>query len=555
MNDTKNSDNANLDDDIDDLDKKDRKRERVLRGILDNLRNKKDHFLAISVEMGSSHSYISSVPLKWFANVHFASDLKIFQEHHDEREKSVAINDKTLELLSQRKPDWRRQIVMTTYLSVREHHKFPPVLLVAYQNWIFDPESDKWGADKRALEDSVTHVSLDTGSWIVDFNHSDTHFYALDGQHRLMAVKGLRELLDGRLPQKKKDGTPVSARSIKIDDILPYAPKNVSESDFISRLNSIMEEKIGVEIIPAVQIGETLEEAFARLRKIFVDVNLNAKKPEKSETSILNETDGFCIVARRVMVSHPLFYRNEKLYVDTKKNQLDEKSEDYTTLQAIVGVAKLYLGQLDGFIKWKNPVCGIKEAGFLRPTDEDLEKGVKKLSAYFDAMMKLPSHGDMIRGESVSKIRRRKKQIKGEIIEGNDNVLFRPLAQEALAQAIGELERERGLTPEQIIKTLSKKDDLNDSALRLTEKASPFFGVLCDPVTKKMRKDSYRGLASRMFRYLLGGGETESEDRERLRKDVFESRRYTAKDAEHPRATSYGGEEVSEDKFELPHPW
>lgn len=551
MNNTDKSSNDKLGSYINDLDKNEgRKKERVLRGLLDTLRNQKDSFLAVSAKMGSSHSYISSVPLKWFADVRFASDLKVFQEYRDERGKSVAINQATLDLLSQRKPDWRRQLVMTAYLLLRPHHKFPPVLLVAYQDWIFDPDSDKWGADKRALEDSVLHKSLDTGSWVVDFNHSITQFYALDGQHRLMAVKGLRELLDGNLPQRKKDGTP-SKVSITIEDMLPYVPENMSENAFRSKLNSTMEEKIGVEIIPAVQVGETIEEAFARLRQIFVDVNQNAKKLEKGELALLDETDGFSIVARRIMVSHPLFRSKDpdgELLVDTKSGQLNEKNNSYTTLQTIVEVARLYLGQLDGPDAWGNDLCGIKGAGSLRPTDEGLEEGQEKLKAYFDAMMTLPSHVKMTQGKSVSELRSREDNC-------DDNILFRPITQEALAQAVGELERGGGVTPKEIIKKLGKKDNPNESNLRLTDPASPFFGILCDPVDKKMRRqEKHKKLVTEMFIYLLGGGFEQDERRERLKTDVFDSRLVVEAGTE-SQAIGYHGKQIPKRDFELPVPW
>lgn len=524
-----------------------------LRRGLDNFRNQRNHFLAISTEMGTSRSYISSAPLSWFADVHFASDLEVFREHHDERGKSVDINEETLGLLSQRMPDWSRQLPMAVYLSVRRHRKFPAVLLVAYQKWVFDPDSDEWAMDKRALRDSVTRKSLDSENLIIDFNHSKTQFYALDGQHRLMAVKGLRDMLDGSLARKKKNGEIVGGKSITIEDIRQFSGEDVPENEFRSNLNSIMEEKIGVEIIPAVQMGETKEEAFARLRQIFVDVNQNAKPLNKGELALLDETEGFRIVSRQVMVSHGLFRggRDGTLLVDTKNKQLSETSDKYTTLETIVKVSKRYLGQLDRFGKWETEVGKIKGAGWLRPEDGELRAGREKLSAYFDSIMTLPSHREMIKGrKNVRLLRGREKRC-------NDNVLFRPIAQEALAEAVGELEENNKIAPKEIIKKLSKKDDPNECYLRLTNPASPFFGVLCDPVDKKMRhQEKYKKLATRMFIYLLGGGVKEGEKRERLRKDVFNSRRITDGTAEvGSKAIGYDGSQIEYGKFQLPSPW
>ena len=493
MSNTKNS-NGNLDDEIEAFDKEEkekekRKKEFLLR-MLDSINEKKKHFVAVSAKMGSSDSYISSVSLEWFTEVHFAADMNIFEDNQDEQIKSVKINKETLDYLSQRQPDWRRQIAMTTYLSVREHHKFPPVLLVAYQDWMFDPNSEKWGADKRALENSITCESLGSGSWIVDFNHDKTDFYALDGQHRLMAVRGLNDLFKNEvLHQKDKSGA-IRKKSVTIENIFEYVLEGATDlKEFKKKLGRILDEKIGVEIIPAVQKGETLQEAFARLRQIFVDVNQNAKRLEKGELALLDETNGFSIVARDVMVSASLFYNNEKeLRVNSKDVNLDENSKDYTTLQAIVGMAREYLGVLHPFNRWEEPVCNIKEAGLLRPSYEDLEKGRKKLTAYFEAIKELPSHKRMIQGTEIGKIRRRKRKDVDDM-EGEDNILFRPIAQEALAKAVGLLERNGGMTLEDIIKKLSKKDNPDDPNLKLTEFASPFFGILCDPVSPQLYAD------------------------------------------------------------------
>ena len=556
MNDgTKKSDDANADEAIREIAERSKTDALALRKLLDDLHNKKDHFLAVSANMGDSTSYISSVSLRWFAaNVRFASEqpMEAFQDYHDEQGKRVTVNKATLDFISQRQPDWRRQIVMATYLSVREHHKFPPVLLVAYQNWIFDPDSDKWGKDQRALEDSVTCKSLDSENLIVDFDQTRTQFYALDGQHRLMAVKGIDELLgNGNLRQKTKEGK-IGRASITIDDVLPHAPEGMSSDAFKSKLQSIMEEKIGVEIIPAVKQGETKKEAFERLRKIFVDVNQNARRLEKGELALLDETNGFCIVARRVMVSHSLFRdRNTdgNLLIDVKSAQISEKSDDYTTLQTIVEIAKLYLGQLDDFSGWKNEVCDITGAGLLRPADEQLKEGEEKLSAYFSAIATLPSHKRMTQGKPVSAIRSSEG-------DGHDNILFRPITQEALADAIGALERERGLTPEEAIKKLGKKDKPDESNLRLTNPASPFFGILCDPIDKKMRRhEKHKKLAAKMFMYLLGGGIKEDADQEQLRKEVFESRRNSPEGESPATAVDYDGQYVEEDSFQLPSTW
>ena len=540
MNDVKYLRSNNFKEKLDRIGEIERVKEEIIRDIFDELRNKDERFLAVSAKMGGGRSYISSVSLGWFADVRFASDLEIFRKYRNDEGKSVAINRETLDFISQRKPDWSRQEAITNYMATKPHHKFPPVLLVAYQNWIFDEKSEhgKWGRDRRAIEDSVTVKPLDSKGWIVDFDHSETDFYALDGQHRLMAVKGLRDLLDGNLRNKKKDGA-VGSRLINIEKVLRDALKNEPGGDLESirsRLFSIMDEKIGVEIIPAVRAGETLEEAFKRLRQIFVDVNKNAKRLTPGELALL-EAKGFSTVAREVMVSHPLFRYGE--IVDEKNATLNKRDDkNYTTLQAIVKMAEFYLGQLNIF--------GNKDSS--HPTEEELKEGVKKLSAYFDAMRTLPSHARMAEGESISMLRRRDE-------DGEDNVLFRPITQMALAQAVGDLEKNRSsLTPEIIMERLGKKDDPEKPDLKLTDTESLFFGVLCDINGQNMRRGQKdRRLAAEIFKYLLGG--IEDDEQEELREKIFECRRITPDGSEEHLAINYYRDRVLYKDFDLPRPW
>lgn len=546
--------NNSLDQDIAEFEDQTGKRVRILRQILDEVTSAEDKYLAVAAKMGSNKSYISSVPLKWFADINFASDLDIFKEYRDENNKSIEINESTLGMLSQRKPDWSRQLAMTVYLAIREHHKFPPALLVAYQDWILDKDHNNWGMDGCALQDSLTHEALDSKNWVVNLNQHGTKFYALDGQHRLMATRGLRDLIQGSLPKKNKEGR-IEKFVITIDDVLEHHTKGDGNQrdDLRRKIESILDsEKIGVEIIPAVQAGETLDEAFRRLRQVFVDVNQNARSLEKGELALLDEVNGFSIVARSVMVTHRLFRaKGDSLRVDVKASQLNEKNPHYTTLQTITSIAKSYLGQLEEFEHWENHVCGINGAGMLRPDDDELDAGRQKLKAYFDAMMTLPSHQDMIQGAEVQKFRMRVDD------GGQDNVLFRTTAQEALADAIGLLEGESNgrISPKEICTTLAKKDDQDQPHLKLRDPASPFFGVLCHPVDLKMRKQHYKRLATDMFRHLLDGGTSDEQARRNLKKAVFDSRRVTPEGVDPAEAIGLDGNRIKFEDFELPVPW
>ena len=531
-----------LDEAVDDILERDQKRRQTLRLLLDWQRDKENHQIALPAEMGTSRSYLMSVSLGWVAsNVYFARDLPIFNEYRRKDSDTISINDTTITYLQQREPDYRRQLPMTIYLATRKHHKFPPLLLVAYQDWVYNKNSNKWGPDERALEPSLKIESLDTKSCLVDLDTANTHYFALDGQHRLMAIRGLKELLlERHLDAKKKDGTSIAGKSKTREEIAKHYEENYENPELeINRLQGMMNEVIGVEIIPAVQTNETYKEAVSRLRNVFVDVNENAKRLEKGQLSMLDENNGFRIVARTLMTKHPLL----KNRVDTKSNQLSENSEDYTTLSTVVNIATEYLGQIPRFAEWENHILGLKDVGSMRPEDEEISDGLTRLDEYFTELEILPSHHDMMQGEPVKNLRN----------ENEGNILFRPIAQVALARAVASLQQEKALSLQEMIQKLAEHEKARD--LRLTSKETPWFGILCDPITKKIRRQkASQRLCERMFFYLLGGGIEEKSDRETLRSDFFEARQGSTESGE-LKAYDMSGALVEKDNFYLPHPW
>ena len=524
--------------------RKEGERRRALRGLLDSQQAKRNHHIALPSRMGSSTSYLISVSLRWIAsNVYFARDLPIFAGHLREGSHEISINDTTIVNLQQREPDFRRQLPMTIYLATREHHKFPPLFLVAYQNWAYDRNSNKWGPDRRAMESSLNVEPLDSRSALVDLDITNTSYFALDGQHRLMAIKGLHELLDGRLYAKKQDGSPLSKQSVSRDEVEIHtiASESLAERGRIPFQN-LLDEVMGVEILPAVQLNDTYEKAVSRLRNIFVDVNENAKRLEKGEISLLDENDGFRIIARTLMVTHPIFKKDQKLRVDTKRDQLAETSEDYTTLTTVVRIATEYLGH--DFERWKIPLFGVKGAGLERPEDDEIERGLTKLADYFTALEILPSHGRMMKGTQVSALRRQ---------DGEDNILFRPIAQVALARALAHLQAKDGDDLHDLMSIVAKYE--MKGHLKLTSKTAPWFGILCDPITNTVRRQKrFEVICSRMIIYLLGVELADPRAVEELRLDFFDARKGST-DSATLVAYDMSGALVGDSRFVLPRRW
>ena len=552
---SENNDNDSIISDV--IRQEDRDRQ-ALAILLDRQREKKGHVLALRAHMGITPSYVTTVPLSWVAqHVRFAGDLPVFKGRVNKKSKKVPVDENTLGDIRQRNPDWRRQLQMTAYLAAHRNHKFPPLLVVGWQNWVHESKAEQWGPQDKAMYDSVPAVQLDHNNAYIDLNYVNTNYYAMDGQHRLMAILGLQDLLvKGRLPALNEDGEPKSQGGISlegvIEEITRRYPDEEDENAIHQRLQGAMQENIGIEIIPAVARGETYRDSLFRLRRIFVDVNENAKSLNKGELTLLDENDGFRVVARSVMTSHVLFKGGAR--VEQKRNQVKESSDDYTTLDTIVNIARLYLGPQKRFQEWKIPFLNNRHLDVMRPEESEIADGVRALSAYFDALSRLPSHDRMINGTEAGKIRAK---------EDKDNILFRPIAQMGLASAIATLEREResgdnkfDLSLDEIVNVLVLHEKEEDGVqMKLRDPKSPWFGVLCDVIDLKMRRHKkYMDLCVNMFLHLIRG--TGDEKRKDFLIEFAQARRNSeAEEGENATAISLEGKTVKLGEIQLPRPW
>ena len=521
--------------DIDELLKLDKLEKKVLLQLLDEQKQKEGHVLAVRAKMGGMCSFVTSVTLRWVAaRVKFAMDLPGLKENTDETGK-VVIDATTLDLLQQREPDWRREFSMVRYM-VKEGgmHKFPPILVTAMKRWVSKPKSDKWD-DGKATESSVSETHLNSEGTYLDLYCNDTEFYALDGQHRLMAILGLDKLLkEGKLYALKQNGERIKHK---------FIPEKEDETYASPKYQTLMDESIGIEIIPAVMKGESSKKAQRRLRSIFLHVNKHAKKTTKGENALLDEDDGFCIVARTIMIEHKLFHGRR---VDTKSGKLAESSKYLTTLETLVTMAREYLGpDLDAWEpEGKDDVPN-------RPDEDEIRHAVDKFSNYFDLLCKLPSHYELTQDQKLSCKEFRKEDDK-------ENIFFRPIAQMALAEAMAKLNKERKNLDE-VMKVLVEKE--KEGELRLRKKESIWYGVLWDVNQQQMRHHvKYQKLCANLLVHLLGGG-TEEKARAKLLKAFANARKVVHEEKkegpviEHQYVNRDGETVKGIENVELPSPW
>jgi DGQHR domain-containing protein len=516
---------------VDSVLEQDRKNRQALLILMDAQRERKNHIFAMDVRMGVTRSFVTSVSLEWLAQrVRFATELPMFKEYKDPETGKIRLDRETAAMIQQREPNWTRQFPMTLYLAKRRRHKFPPLLLVATQDWVDEPASDEWGGNGQALKDSVNAQSLDSLGTYVDLHLTEKDLlYAIDGQHRLMAVKGLTDLLNNGKIFARDDTGKQRALSVSIDEIIEQSKGEVSRT----HLQQLLAERIGVEIIPAVLKGETRKEALRRIRSIFVHVNRTAVALTKGEIAQLDEDDGFAVVARLVAFSHPLL----KDRVHLKKGQLPTSSDDITTLETLVTVCSEYLRQFEAYADW---LPDSKTEMSLRPEEESLDAGYTSLSEYFTCFAEIPSYKRILQGKSPKEVR-----------EAEGNLLFRPMAQIALAEALGSLIVNKQRKLPHLIEVLSSKE--KEGMLNYKDPKTPWHVVIWDPNRETMeRSASAQKLCTRLLIHVLGGGTPDDNAYEDLRKAFAQAR---IVDREKKEALDLKGQRVSPDKVELPTPW
>jgi DGQHR domain-containing protein len=486
------------------------KDKQVLALLLDRFLEKKDQILVQKTEMGGTEAYVGSVTLEWFAGrVHFASGLPLLQKKYNPETENIEIDADSIDDIQQRPVDWSRQAPLVQYLAARKNHKFPAVLVVINQPWVDNPKAAEWDSQGRAKKATTDFIPLDKDGKVGLLNISEENvtIYALDGQHRLMGVQGLMELIkSGKLQRYKKDKT-ADESFITLSDLIE---KYQVEPAYLQNLSK---EKIGIEFICAVNTGETHTEAKRRVRSIFVHVNLMAAPLTKGQLAQLNEDDGFAIVARKIAVTHPLLEQkpNRNPRVNWNSATVAANSTVLTTLQALQDMSERYLGQK--FPHWKPLEKGLIP---MRPENEEIQEGIADFRLLFDHLANLPSY-KILEHEDTTVLRRFHFEKDG----GEGNMLFRPVSQVALAQALGTLVFKKDFALTDIFKKLEKFDRQGGFS-SMEYPHSLWYGVLYDPNKKRVQVVG-KDLAVKLFIYMLGGM-TEKMEVTALRKALANAR-------------------------------
>lgn len=512
--------------DVDDLYEREAKEKRVLAQLIERYSNQQGKFLATRGEMGvhttaggkefRTPSYVVSHDLNWISqNLKMGSEMPLMQRYLDKETGKLLIDESNVDEIMQRQPDWSRQVALTAYLANDKMRKFGTILAVISPDWVDNPQHENWGKDRRALKSAASFESLDVSGRIGLLTLDDFLLYALDGQHRVMGLRGIRELIENTFKMRKANGSEV--RRILRDEFLQQLGLELSD------LQSILSERMHVEYIPAVLPGETRDEASRRVRSVFVAINSHAKKPTKGENYVLDEVGGYSIVARRVGARHPLFKGSAGSRINWKSSALPERSEWYTTLEALREMTEEYIGKADPKIavSWSPKFGGT----YLRPPEGELEKAKEVMSRFLDHVEALPLFENLARSKDLLKELREYRAFPEEGTPNSRGHLFlRPIGQIVLATAVGRLVDPNGddrMSLEQVFEVLETID--HNGRFEAHRPQNVWYGVTYNFHKRKMDVSmSHRELAVKLLMYLVRGA-AEAE-RTSLLRDVIAKR-------------------------------
>ena len=537
--------------------------------------------IATKTISGESVSYLSSAPATWIAkNISLFVEMKSASnmvETDDNGNYSLVVDEKTSNDIKQRKPDFARAHLIALYLLSQKHPQFPPFLLVVEDDWCNmtpdDPDYVKyWDEERRARKsviDPTFSFSDDIANLLPRDQFDKNNCYVIDGSHRTIALQAIENFERlGTLEKRQRDGARV-AESLQDTDL--EAIIGISAQEINDAKRRVMKSSFGVQFFSAVEAGETREEASRRVRSLFVHINKTAKAPTGSENVLLDDDNGFAIVARSSGFDHELFCKDKPGdLIDTKKPSLAINSVQITAIGLLKDTTEDYLSNFSDFERWKTNTA--REIA-LRPDDEALNAAEKLMDEFFDKVKSLPifktlfkdstfnrdvfikdDNGDFILDDEGNKSKKTAliKHLRNfydpnleeaGIANHPDNrghLLLRPLGHRILASAVGQLVNE-GIDLETIFKKLEKFDS-NGGFDHINTPQSVFHGLVYNPANKKMEM-KHRKLSSRLLIYMLGGvTETES-----LREDYAEAR--SIMDNHY----NFDGETVSsKDEIELP---
>ena len=322
-------------------------------------------------------------------------------------------NDYTLDEAIQRTiKESRVKKEIVTYLTGRRDRFFASLVVAAiggspkfYPVSISDDPQFEIFADEEGIEQSFGVLRFSP----------DRKYYALDGQHRLKAIKTLLQ------PEDEADRVepPADFANEEISVLMVIRPAESAEEDWLSSY-----------------------------RRLFSSLNRYAKPTDRDTNIIMDEDDIFAILTRRLIASHHFFKAPgphlDSLRVKTKGRPLKEGTSHFTSLQQLYDINETLLSSSYRVNSgWGlGPVAerehDLKRFTRFRPSEEYIDDVFEELKLYWDAII------EVIPDLALNPSEARNHQADGAGGEVADNALFWPIGQDVMASVARSL-LDRGL--------------------------------------------------------------------------------------------------------------
>ena len=367
---------------------------------------------AIEASMGRWTYYIVKIK---FGDL--AKEVKLSTDVHQDR-----TLDETIQRIIQ---DSRARQDLVVYLQDREDRFLNSIVVAALGGSpTFTPLRLEDTPENRIFQ----AMQVDRSFGVLTFAGGQK-YYALDGQHRLAAVKAILEPTDANRDQ--------------------FAREYITEKF----RQEFRDEEISV--IMVVQDPEEDESARDEMlkdyRRLFSSLNRYAKPTDQVTNIIMDEDDGIAILTRRLISEHEFFkWTVEKpseysIVKTTKGKNLKSNDSYFTQLEVLYEMNLTFLTSASRSAKgWRwRP----SEREFIahrdfkkiwrinRPDEEVIDEYYEELSSIWDALLKtLPE----LR-EPPPQMRVHNPNSEGESDDVQDHALFWPIGQVVLAKIVRQL--------------------------------------------------------------------------------------------------------------------
>jgi DNA sulfur modification protein DndB len=276
-----------------------------------------------------------------------------------------------------------------------------------------------WGGDpeftRLRMEDPEGVVQgIDQGFGLLTFDGSQS-FFALDGQHRLKAIK-----------------------------------------DALKRDPSLGNDEISVLIVPHLDTDKGRE----RTRRLFTNINRNAKQTTQAENIALDVDDGYALTTRRLLEEDPFLSEEGVVRIFSSKgsegdfklaasNIAKTDKHAWTTLTVLYDLVKSLGFELSKEMSDQS----------IRPSDEALDEAYEKLSNRLSELRK--ACGDM--HDRYLKVGAQELRVP-KADAGKGHPLMRPAVQKAVASAARTVIDQERATWKEVLTRLGKLDWRLDKA-------------------------------------------------------------------------------------------